>query len=582
MYNVTIPSIEDEKVIAYLKSTGQIQPWERKKSGKIFSDRPTYRELVEEVNIQVDGKWKWACKWDNNAVFEWHEQMYNERGDPVTKIKKKYFSVHDYGKMIHGINPKKNILLELLSIQGIDGGFNSTDDYDYTKAYIDKKIETPDLFFRNMVALTFNQYEDLEIIFPEDEQSKKLKKMIKNAATRRVLKRVQPVLADMIQKYPTLIIHVNIEKALKISLSYELVKKGKKIVHKWDDWYIRHLLHFAPFFFQRPYYSKRRQISEENNVYLFHMITYQTKFRDGEFWALTNREINQLCGDIVKRIKELTPRGQRIPFNRLPTKRQNLVRQAFGELSPNSNVHVEFVGVIMSRWIDEDLTTYQMKMKPFKEYRKAFDEEFKYRLKTAYILDCIEEKMQDVSWWDDEAMRRLRGNIGRSSAPVQEPPIKKEPTRQAFQPVTYDSSSGDDENDTRKAPPITRNNFDTYSTGDDTGYEDSDNIEETYDSDNDDEKSVYEGSSSSEDDTPRKEFDADAYESEDDVDTITNNVESMTVSIPVINLISPTSSPKQRRKKKIVKKPQKNKSEKKKKKVVKVKKEYVPPPTASV
>ena len=96
MYNVTIPSIEDDKVISYLRSTGQIQPWEIKERDKIFSNRPTYRELVEEVNVKVNGKWKWVCKWDNDAVFEWHEQMYNERGNPVGKINKKYFMRSDY------------------------------------------------------------------------------------------------------------------------------------------------------------------------------------------------------------------------------------------------------------------------------------------------------------------------------------------------------------------------------------------------------------------------------------------------------------------------------------------------------
>ena len=214
MYNVQIPSIEDDDIKNYLIQTKQVRPWERKRNGKITSTRPTYRELIEEVAVYENKKFRWRCKWDNDAVFYWTEQSYNERGRPVAKAHKKMFSVHAYGRMLHNINPKRNILRELNNIRGIDGGFNSTDDDGYKKAYIDKYIETPDLFFKNMVNLTFDQHEFMELIDEKRETlQQQLQKELKNAATRRIIKRVQPVLSDMLHKHSTLVIHIDIERA---------------------------------------------------------------------------------------------------------------------------------------------------------------------------------------------------------------------------------------------------------------------------------------------------------------------------------------------------------------------------------
>ena len=490
MYNVRIPSIEDEDVEKYLIETKQVILWERKRYGKITSTRPTYRELIEEVNVYENKKIVWRCKWDKDAVFYWTEQTYNERGRPVGKTYKKMFSVHAYGRMLHNINPNRNILRELNNIRGIDGGFNSTDDDDYKKAYVDKYIETPDILFRNMVDLTFDQYEFMEIIDEKrDKQQQQLKKALKNAATRRVIKRVQPVLSDMLHKYSTLIIHVDVERALRISNSYRRRTFKGKVKHEWDKWYIRHLLYFAPFFFQRPYYSKKRDIMEEDDVYLYHMFTYQTKNRDGDLWALSNGEIRELCGEELDRIRELTPRGQRIPFNRLPDNRRFLVRQAFGELEPTADPHVQFVGVIMGRWIEKGYDNFAIKMQPLKEYRKLFDEEFHYRLSRTYILNCIQKKMSEVEWWDDEDMSRLRQNstvvpsfdvVKRESIPLAPPAMPPAPpTKSNFNPnnyssgsdnSAYESDSGDEEVPVRKSFNPNTYKSDSDSDGSDTVY----------------------------------------------------------------------------------------------------------------
>ena len=108
MYNVTIPSIKNDEVIKYLKETGQINKWnnDRKNNvGEAYTRRPTYRELID------------GDKWNKDAIFEWHEQFYDERGYQVGNSIKKYFSVHAYGRMLHEISPQKNILRELQKIQ---------------------------------------------------------------------------------------------------------------------------------------------------------------------------------------------------------------------------------------------------------------------------------------------------------------------------------------------------------------------------------------------------------------------------------------------------------------------------------
>ena len=513
MYNVQIPSIEDDDIKNYLIQTKQVSPWERKSKGSITSTRPTYRELIEEVAVYENQKFRLRCKWDNDAVFYWTEQSYNERGRPIGKAHKKMFSVHAYGRMLHNINPKRNILKELNNIRGIDGGFNSTDDDDgYKKAYIDKYIETPDLFFKNMVNITFDQYEYMEQIDKNiDNAQQQLNKELKNAATRRVIKRVQPILSDMLHKYSTLVIHINIERALRISNSYRVRSVKGKVKHQWDKWYIRHILYFAPFFFQRPYYSKDRDIKEEDNVYLYHMFTYQTKYRDGDLWALTNHEIRELCGEELDRIREITPHGQRIPFNRLPDNRRLLVRHAFGEFEPTADPHVQFVGVIMARWIDRGYDNFAIKMQPLKEYRKLFDEEFHYRLSRTYILNCIEKKMNDVEWWDDEDMSRLRQNstvvpsfdvVKKESIPLAPPIIPPAPPKESnFNPKEYKSGSDD---------------------------------------------SAYESDSGDEEVSVRRKFNPNTYKSDSDNDGsdteyITEKIGETTITAPLINLINSSS-----------------------------------------
>ena len=332
MYNVTIPSIGDCDVIKYLRSTNQIHKWKNdEKNNTEYTKRPTYRELIENDTCSKD------------TVFEWNEQFYNERGKQVGKTVRKYFSLHAYGRMIHEIYPKDNIIKQLQDIQDfVEVTLVGNDEFE--KQYVDKRIETPDIFFRNMMKLTFIMYEkiqfekSIDVRFRGEENLKKEAK-----GTFRVIKKVQPILDKMLQKYPTLIIHLSFEDALRISISYTKEKGyyydkieekwvwSNDYVYNWDNWYLHHLLHYAPFFFQRPYYSKYRKIKELHNVYAYHMFTYQTKYFDGIDNGLTNTEIENLCGHDLKRIKELTPLGQRIPYNKLSKSRQKLVRQCFGE-----------------------------------------------------------------------------------------------------------------------------------------------------------------------------------------------------------------------------------------------------------
>ena len=63
MYNVPIPSVENDQVLLYLKNTGQINVWETVRKGKVTTTRPTYKELIEEVKIGD----KWRRKWDTDS-----------------------------------------------------------------------------------------------------------------------------------------------------------------------------------------------------------------------------------------------------------------------------------------------------------------------------------------------------------------------------------------------------------------------------------------------------------------------------------------------------------------------------------
>jgi len=335
MYNVTIPSIENDDVIKYLKETGQINEWnnDNGRNGGAYTKRPTYRELIE------------GDKWNKDAIFEWHEQFYDDRGNQVGKSIQKYFSVHAYCRMLHEIYPKKNIIRELQKIQNfaetnlVEEG---EDVKEKLKQYTDKHIETPDIFFRNMIKLTFNMYEkiktekDLIVKFEGKEMVEKILSKLKNIFT--VISKVQPILDKMLQRYPTLIIHVELESALRISTSYE--EDG----HEWDNWYLHHLLHYAPYVFQRPYYSKYRKIKELHKVYAYHMFTYQTKFFNGKATYFTDLEIQNFWGHDLKRIEELTPSDQRIPYNKLSRSRQNLVRQSFGEYVEEQYIEERLAG----------------------------------------------------------------------------------------------------------------------------------------------------------------------------------------------------------------------------------------------
>lgn len=457
-YHVPIPSIENIQVLKYLRSNGLLTQWETidKETGAVLdTERPTYYELIEKV----DGK----CKWDEDRVFEWHEQKYNERGQPVGTVKQKYFNVHAYGRMMHQINtfnnrkvPGKNILQQLNAI-GKYGkhGFNETI-YSGTepreKPYIEKHIETVDVMFRNIVNLTFIMYEQLQ---EENRVDDILQK--ENDNTRRTIKRVQVILSSMLWKYPTLIIHIPIEKAFQISLSYDEDR------HKWDSWYVRQLLYHAPFFFQRPYWSKTSKIKEEHRVYLYHMFTYQSQNRNGEYWALDNKEIHELCGTELDRIKYLTPPNERQHFNKLTRARQALTRQAFGdnESINYSTEHQQFVGVVVGLWIEKKLTPFQIKMKTVKAWQDQFQDRFGYKLDRNYLIQCIDAEMKTVDWWKDADTTRLRRGkttVGRKEAeresiPITQPsrPVREgvkkvipATVRKTLDEVGYDSSGGSD------------------------------------------------------------------------------------------------------------------------------------------
>lgn len=472
-YHVPLPSIENKIVLKYLRNNGLLTLWETKDrdTGAVLdTERPTYYELIEKV----DGK----CKWDEDRVFQWHEQKYNERGEPVGVAKTKFFSVHAYGRMIHQINifnnrkvPGKNILQQLNGITNKYGKYSFNESiYDVNvavqKPYIKKHIETLDMMFRNMVNLTFILYEKIQ----EGDDTLLKDKQLEPDDARRAIKRVQVILSSMLWKYPTLIIHIPIEKAFKISLSYEENK------NKWDSWYVRQLLYHAPYFFQRPYWSKKRNIKEVHSVYLYHMFTYQTRNRDGEFWAMDNLSIHELCGTELERIKYLTPYAHQKEFNKLRHARQELTRQAFGdnEAMNHSTEHQQFVGVVAGLWVEENLTPFQIRMKPIREWQEKFKDRFGYKLDRNYLVQCIDAEMKSVDWWsntDTDRLRRGKTTVGRKEAeqesipptrPVREGVKKQIPTvRKTIDEVNYDSSGGSDiyESDTSyvERPPISKN-----------------------------------------------------------------------------------------------------------------------------
>jgi len=399
MYHVPIPSIENEWVIKYLGANELIKEWSIKnvKTKRFEStERPTYLELLENG------------KWNEDKVFSWTEQKYDERGQPAGRAKRKYFSVHAYGRMLHQIHPGNNILKQLSDIPNIN-------------QYMSKHIETPDILFRNLVRRTFFLYEDMSGTGSSSREE-----------TTHQIKRLQHILSIMLWKYPSLIYQISVEKALRISTTHREQTEGRQKKHYYDSWYVRQLLDYAPFIFQRPYWSKTRgrNIKEDHNVYLYHMFTYQTKYRNGDLWPLSQREIHDLCGSELKRIRELTPYKEIHYFNKLSPARQLLTRQAFGENDANTTVrlHEQYVGLIITSWTEQGLTPYQIRMKTLEAYEKEFNKRFGYELTREYILQCIENEMKTVSWWNEEDMDRLRRGkkrVGREERARQSIPLAR-------------------------------------------------------------------------------------------------------------------------------------------------------------
>ena len=269
--------------------------------------------------------------------------------------------------------------------------------------------------------------------------------------------------------------------------------------HTWDTWYVRQLLYYAPFFFQRPFWSKTRgrKIKEEDDVYLYHMFTYQTTFRDGELWALSKEEIRQLCGNELERMKYFTPQKERHTYSKLPPARKALTRMAFAEddAITIAQEHQQFVGDIVSKWRENNQTDFQIKHKSLEAYQKQFTERFGYKLTRGYILKCIEAEMETVEWWKKEDMQRLRRGrtlVGRQrSIPIARPireGVKKmtrdsSQKREIIDETNYDSLSGEDkyESDTSSDEEMVRKKIienDYQSSGGSDIYESNSSSEE--------------------------------------------------------------------------------------------------------
>lgn len=378
MSNVPIPSITDKFIIPYLKENELINKWNIKlknEKGEVIgikTERPTYRELCSN-----DEEWK------HDKVFEWHEQYFDERGNNVGAAEPKLFSIHTYGKFFYKMTPKNHdsIFEQLektkLSIFLQDGE---------EKLYYDQHIQTPDEFFTKIMELTMLKHEDIY----DDKKS--------------LIKKLQRMLAQMLKKYPSLAIHIDFLKALEISISYEQeVDKNLNIVAlSWDHWYLKQIINYVPYLIQRPYYNKEKKITPANQIYAYHIFTYQSLFFNGKRKYLSNTEINNLCGNDLKIVYELTPAAFRVHYRDLNEAKQRLVRKCFDDVEGGiEKTHEEYIQGLINQWLEKEKYTKQsIQLKGTGEIKATFRKKYGRGWKGSYIVERITKVINDIEWWD--------------------------------------------------------------------------------------------------------------------------------------------------------------------------------------
>ena len=380
MSNVPIPSITDKFIISYLEDNNLIKKWNIKLKNEkgevtgIKTERPTYRELCSN-----DEEWK------HDKVFEWHEQYFDERGNNFGAAQPKLFSIHTYGKFFYKMTPKNHdsIFEQLektkLSIFLKDGE---------KKLYYDQHIQTPDEFFTKIMELTMLKHEDIYISSNEKKA---------------LINKLQRILAQMLKKYPSLAIHIDFLKALEVSLSYQQeVDKMMNIVSlRWDSWYLKQIINYVPYLIQRPYYNKEKKITPANQIYAYHIFTYQSLFFNGKRKYLSNTEINNLCGNDLKIVYELTPAAFRVHYRDLNEAKQRLVRKCFDDFEGGiEKTHEEYIQELINQWLEkEKYTKTSIQSKGTGEIKATFRKKYGRGWKGSYIKERITKVINDIEWW---------------------------------------------------------------------------------------------------------------------------------------------------------------------------------------
>lgn len=380
MSNVPIPSITDKFIISYLEENKLINKWNIKlknEKGEVIgikTERPTYRELCSN-----DEQWK------HDKVFEWHEQYFDERGNNVGAAEKKYFSIHTYGRFFYKMTPEnhdsifKQLEKTKLSIFLKDGE---------KKLYYDQHIQTPNEFFTKIMELTMLKHTDQ---YDEEDENELL------------IKKLQRMLAQMLKKYPSLAIHIDFLKSLKVSMSYQQeVDKMMNIVSlRWDNWYLKQIINYVPYLIQRPYYNKEKKIKPQFQIYAYHLFTYQSLFFNGKRKYLTDTEINDLCGKDLKRVYELTPSAFRVHYRDLNEAKQKLVRKCFNDVEGGiEKTHEEYLQELINQWLQKDkYTKKSIQSKGTGEIKAAFRKKYGRGWKGSYITERITKVINDIEWW---------------------------------------------------------------------------------------------------------------------------------------------------------------------------------------
>ncbi len=377
MSNVPIPSITDKFIISYLKENNLINAWNIKlKNDKgevigIETARPTYRELCSN-----DEEWK------HDKVFEWHEQHFDERGNNVGTAEQKLFSIHTYGRFFYKMTPEKhNSIFEQLKQTGLTIFLKDGEE----KLYYDQHIQTPNELFTKIMELTMLKH--------TDEYSNDVD----------TIKKLQRMLAQMLKKYPSLAIHIDFLKALKVSMSYkqEVDKMMRIVFLSWDNWYLKQIINYVPYLIQRPYYNKEKKIKPQNQIYTYHLFTYQSLFFKGKRKYLSTTEINDLCGKDLKIIYELTPAAFRVHYRDLNEAKQRLVRKCFDDVEGGiEKTHEEYIQGLINQWLEKDkYTKKSIQSKGTGEIKATFRKKYGKGWKGSYIVERITKVVNEIEWW---------------------------------------------------------------------------------------------------------------------------------------------------------------------------------------